>query len=188
MSIEVPLSVRPLVSAGQPAVIAAAGTTKELTGTVAGVSMLASAGTSGSTATYTTRVDVADPDQLLRTGARADVSITLRTVADVVTVPVSAVTKVTTTTGTVKVLAGADAAPREVTVTTGAVGGGLIEIVEGLSEGQVVVLADRQAALPNLGSFGRRTSASASASPGAATSAGAPISAPPATPAPTATR
>ncbi len=186
VSIEVPLSVRPLVSAGQPAAIAAAGTTKELTGTVAGVSMLASTETSGTTATYTTRVDVADPDQLLRTGARADLSITLRTVTDVVTVPVSAVTQVTTTTGTVRLLAGADAAPQVVTVTTGAVGGGLIQIVGGLAEGQVVVLADRQAALPNLGTFGRRTSASAS--PSAVAPGAAPTSAPPATPAPTATR
>ena len=175
LSIEVPLSVRPLVAVGQAATVTPPGSTDELTAKVTRVSMLATSGTSGSTATYTTTLRAADPAQVLRTGVKADVTIVLRTVSDVLTVPVSAITKVTSTTATVKVLdAGTTATPQTVTVTTGALGGGLVQIVEGLTEGQRVVLADRQQALPAGNVFGRRTSASASPVAGGAAPATAP--------------
>lgn len=171
VSIEVPLAVRPLVAAGQAATIAPPGGGESLTAKVVRVSMLATSGTSGTTATYATTVEASDPAQVLRTGAKADVSIVLRTVSDVLTVPASAVTRVTTTTATVKVVKDAASEPQTVTVTTGAVGGGLVQIVDGLTEGQRVVLADRQATLPAANVFGsRRTSASASASASATAS------------------
>ncbi|QLQ16636.1 MAG: hypothetical protein HZY73_14375 [Micropruina sp.] len=116
-------------------------------------------------------------------------TIVLRTVSDVLTVPVSAITKVTSTTATVKVLdAGTTATPQTVTVTTGALGGGLVQIVEGLTEGQRVVLADRQQALPAGNVFGRRTSASASPVAGGAAPATAPGGSSSSTAAPTGSR
>lgn len=189
VSVEVPLSVRPLVDPKQQATVTPAGTAATLTGTVQRVSVLATDGTSGATASYTTTITVADPDQKLHTGAKAEVSIELRQVSDVLTVPVSATTRVTSSTATVRVLADPAATPETVTVTTGAVGQGRIQVVQGLTEGQRVVLADRQEAVPAGNFFGRRTTPSASATPLSSTQASAaPTSPGPAAPSPSTTR
>ncbi|MEP6651016.1 MAG: hypothetical protein ABJA74_14085 [Lapillicoccus sp.] len=78
--------------------------------------------------------------------AYATTTITTAAAADVLTVPVSAVPGVTSGAARVGVLA--NGAVTDTTVTVGAVGGGVAEIRSGLTEGQQVVIADVQAALP----------------------------------------
>lgn len=82
----------------------------------------------------------------LSSGSRADVSIVTAHAADVLVVPGSAVTTVSTGTGVVRVLK--DGVATNTPVQTGAVGGGLVEVTEGVTAGQEVVLADRSEALP----------------------------------------
>ena len=150
VSIEVPLATRPLLSQGMAATVTPAGSLEGLSGTIGTISVLETSGTAGDSPTYTTSIVVEDPDMLLNEGARAGVEIVTRTAAGVTTVPVSAVTPTAAGTGTVQVLDSAsDETAETVTVTTGAVGGGRVEIVEGISPGQVVVLSDRTAALPS---------------------------------------
>ena len=157
VSIEVPLATRPLLSQGMAATVTPAGSLEGLSGTIGTISVLETSGTAGDSPTYTTSIVVEDPDMLLNEGARAGVEIVTRTAAGVTTVPVSAVTPTAAGTGTVQVLDNAsDETAETVTVTTGAVGGGRVEIVEGISPGQVVVLSDRTAALPSSDSSSTR--------------------------------
>ena len=157
VSIEVPLATRPLLSQGMAATVTPAGSLEGLSGTIGTISVLETSGTAGDSPTYTTSIVVEDPDMLLNEGARAGVEIVTRTAAGVTTVPVSAVTPTAAGTGTVQVLDSAsDETAETVTVTTGAVGGGRVEIVEGISPGQVVVLSDRTAALPSSDSSSTR--------------------------------
>lgn len=147
ITVEVPLRVRDLVSAGQPVDVGLVGADPSLKGQVASVSVLPTS--SSTNPTYTAVVAVDDPTLLLNTGAKAQVTLPLRSVTDVVTVPLSAVTKTTDTTGTVRVVADEYADTAEtVQVTTGAWGGGRIEIRSGLQPGQRVVLADRRLPVP----------------------------------------
>ena len=157
VSIEVPLATRPLLSQGMAATVTPAGSLEGLSGTIGTISVLETSGTAGDSPTYTTSIVVEDPDMLLNEGARAGVEIVTRTAAGVTTVPVSAVTPTAAGTGTVQVLDSAsDETAETVTVTTGAVGDGRVEIVEGISPGQVVVLSDRTAALPSSDSSSTR--------------------------------
>ncbi|WP_040161882.1 efflux RND transporter periplasmic adaptor subunit [Nigerium massiliense] len=147
VDVQVPLNVRSLVSSGQSASVGLVGSDPALTGKVTSVTVLP-ASSSGSPS-YTATIAAADPDGLLKAGSKAEVRLALRTVRDVVTVPLSAVTKTTDTAGTVQVVAAADATTAEtVEVTTGATGGGRIEISSGLEPGRVVVLADRRLPVP----------------------------------------
>ena len=157
VSIEVPLATRPLLSQGMAATVTPAGSLEGLSGTIGTISVLETSGTAGDSPTYTTSIVVEDPDMLLNEGARAGVEIVTRTAAGVTTVPVSAVTPTAAGTGTVQVLDNAsDETAETVTVTTGAVGDGRVEIVEGISPGQVLVLSDRTAALPSSDSSSTR--------------------------------
>ena len=74
--------------------------------------------------------------------------------------PVSAVTGVSSGRGSVQVLSNGTATAT--TVTVGAVGQGRVQVEEGLTAGQVVVLADPSTALPSSSSTGltRRSSTS----------------------------
>jgi multidrug efflux pump subunit AcrA (membrane-fusion protein) len=148
----VPLSKLPSVKVGQPATVTPPGL-GQLTGTVTQISMLpAASGTSGSTGassstvTYDVTVTLPSTPQTLASGTYAMTTITTASAKDVLTVPVSAVPGVTSGTARVAVLK--DGVATETTVTVGAVGGGLAEIRSGLTEGQQVVIADVQAALP----------------------------------------
>ncbi len=162
VKVEVPLSTRPLVTTGQPAHVGLVGADAELTGSVTSVSVLPTS-TSG-TPTYTATVLVDDPQLVLKPGAVAEVSLALANAADVLTVPLSAVTKTSDTTGTVEVVADASAASaRTVNVVTGVYGGGRIEIASGLVTGQLVVLADRRQPVP--GGLAQYQMRSASPSP-----------------------
>lgn len=148
VSVEVPLSTRAGLHVGSPATVTAAGSLTALSGTITTISVLETNGTSGSP-TFTTTISVPDASKLLASGAKASVSIPITTVSEVVTVPASAVTPTGTGTGTVSVLAAGSDTPTTTAVATGAVGGGVVEIVKGLTADTVVVLADRNAEVPS---------------------------------------
>lgn len=164
VAVEVPLALRPLVESGQSATVGLVGTDPSLKGVVTSVSVLPTSA-SGSP-TYTAVVELDDPGMLLFGGAKALVQIPLRTASGVVTVPVSAVVKLNDTTANVQVVPDAFAtSATTVQVTTGTIGGGRVEVVNGLDAGQVVVLADRR--LPVPGGLAQYQPASPSASPSA---------------------
>ncbi len=146
ITIRVPLAVRALVTPGVPARAGQLATPATLDGQVTGVSVLEGAGGGPS---YETEVVVEDPEQVLRAGSYADVTLTLAEATDVLTVPASAVTKITDTTATLEVVGAAlDQKAETVTVVTGRTGHGRVEVVSGLREGQLVVLADRRLPVP----------------------------------------
>lgn len=146
IQVEVPLAHRVLVMPGTSATIGQLASGHTLAGQVHTLSVLPS---SGAAPTYTAQVLTDDADQTLPAGSWAEATLSLRTAADVLTVPASAVTKITDTTGTVQVAATPRATTADtVTVVTGSVGGGRVEIVSGLREGQWVVLADRRVPVP----------------------------------------
>lgn len=179
LSIEVPRKTRDLISVGQEVAVTPAGASDSLAGKITAINVLATDGTSGDSPTYATTIQVTDGDMKLASGARASVSIPVKAVTGVVTVPASAVTPTGTGTGTVQVLATAAAeTPQSVEVSTGAVGGGRVEIVEGVSAGQIVILADRTAEIPANATRRRSTtSSSSSTSRSTATASAAPTAA-----------
>jgi RND family efflux transporter MFP subunit len=150
VTFELPLSTRQLVKVGQQVTVTPAGSTRTLTGKITAISSLETSGTSGSSPTYATTVSVADADGLLATGAKASVLIPVKSAANVLRVPVSAVTPTGTGTATVQVVDAANATTAAtVEVQTGAVGGGWVQITSGLDAGKLVVLADNTAAIPS---------------------------------------
>ena len=171
VTFELPLTTRTLVKAGQKVSVTPAGSSTVLNGTLTGISALETSGTAGDTPTYTAIVTASDPGRLLASGARASVRIPVKTAVAVVRVPASAVTPTGTGTGTVQVVTNprADTAST-VSVTTGAVGGGWIEITQGVAAGDLVVLADNTAALP-ANSTNRRTTTTTSPNAGPGTNA-----------------
>ncbi len=174
VTIEVPLKTRGSLAAGQAAQVTPAGSLTALAGKVLSISLLETSGTSGDTPTYATTIVVTDPDEKLASGAKASVSIPVKAVTGVVTVPVSAVTPTGTGTATVQVLAAGSQTPTTTTVKTGAVGGGRIEITEGLTAGQVVVIADRTADIPSNTTNRRTTRTSTTSSSGSTASSATP--------------
>ena len=164
VSFELPLATRTLVKNGQKVTVTAAGSTKALAGTITSISAVETSGTAGDTPTYTTVVTVSDADGLLASGAKASVTIPVASATNAVRVPASAVTPTGTGTATVQVLASGSSTASTVQVTTGAVGGGWVEIKQGISAGDTVVLADNTAELPtNTNNNQRRTTTTATA-------------------------
>jgi HlyD family secretion protein len=165
VTIELPLKTRSLVTVGQEVTVTPAGSTTAMKGKVTAISTLETSGTSGTTTTYATTVAVSDADQLLASGAKASVAIAVKSASGVIRVPASAVTPTGTGTATVMVVASATAdTTTSVTVKTGTVGGGWVEITEGLEAGKLVVLADRTAAIPTNSNRRRTTTTSTSSS------------------------
>lgn len=149
VTVEVPVATRRQLAVGRPARVSPAGGVTGLPGTVSAISLLETAGTAGDNPTYATTVTVSDPQLRLAPGSRASVAIGVRTVEGAVTVPASAVTPIGPGAGTVQVLRSLAAeTPELVRVSTGTVGGGRVEILDGLAPGQLVVLADRTAEIP----------------------------------------
>ncbi|GAA0341045.1 efflux RND transporter periplasmic adaptor subunit [Micropruina glycogenica] len=164
VSFELPLATRTLVENGQKVTVTPAGSTKALAGTITSISAVETSGTAGDTPTYTTVVTVSDADGLLASGAKASVTIPVASATNAVRVPASAVTPTGTGTATVQVLASGSSTASTVQVTTGAVGGGWVEIKQGISAGDTVVLADNTAELPtNTNNNQRRTTTTATA-------------------------
>ncbi len=144
--VQVPLSHRALVAPGVTAMVGDLAAPADLTGRVNQVSVLA---TGEGSPSFATEVLADDPDGTLFSGAYAEVTLHLAQVSDVLTVPASAVTKLTDTTATLEVVDNArDDAASTVTVVTGRAGQGRVEIVSGLRDGQLVVLADRRLPVP----------------------------------------
>ena len=165
VSVEIPLTKRPDVAVGQAVSLAPTGSTDSVEGKITLVNTLSTPGTSGNP-TYTATVIAADPDQLLASGSRATATITVKQLADVPCLPVSALTRLSENKATARVL-GAAGDVRDVTVTTGLIGRDRVEIRDGLAIGDRVVVADAQAPLPQYNPFTRRpaTAAAGSASP-----------------------
>jgi macrolide-specific efflux system membrane fusion protein len=116
-----------------------------LYGTVASVGLV-STSTSG-VAAYPVVVDVTGDTTTLHDGTSVDVSIIYERRTDVLTVPALAVT---TADGASTVTVQADdGTQKKVTVTTGETSGNLVEITDGLAEGDAVVLQTFQAGTGN---------------------------------------
>jgi RND family efflux transporter MFP subunit len=164
LSIEVPLKTRGSLAVGATAEVTPAGSLTPQTGKVTAISQLQTSGTSGDSLTYTATIAVSDSEGRLATGAKASVTIPIGSATGVVTVPESAVTPTATGSGTLSVLATGSQSPVTTPVKTGLVGGGVIEITEGLSAGQVVVLADKTAAIPSTTTTFNRSSTSSKSS------------------------
>lgn len=173
VTFELPLSTRQLVKVGQEVTVTPAGSGTALTGRIASIATLETSGTSGSSPTYTTTVSVSDATGLLASGSKAAVLIPVRAETSVLRVPASAVTPTGTGTATVQVVENAGATTAStVEVTTGAVGGGWVQITSGLEAGTLVVLADNTAEIPSNQS-NRRSSSTTTSRSGATASASA---------------
>lgn len=99
-----------------------------------------------STTTYRVTVRI-DGDLAAPEGSSVSVELITGTATDVLTVPTSAVTRLSGTTGTVLVMVDGEAT--RTPVTLGAMGGSAIAVTDGLEKGQEVVVADLDAALPS---------------------------------------
>ncbi|CAI7980074.1 HlyD family secretion protein [Frankia sp. Hr75.2] len=149
----VPLSAVDTVKVSNPATVTVDGVKEPLTGTVSSIGALNS--TTGSTTTYPVRIVLKPTSTRLFDGTGATVSITVKEVKDVLTVPTSAVHRVGQL-ATVTALK--DGKATAVRVETGAVGPERTEVISGLQPGDQVVLADINADLPSGGSARSPTS------------------------------
>lgn len=138
----VALSDVDLVQVGQAATVTLQSTDAELGGTVTSVGVLDVS--SSADPEYTVLVGLEEGDAPLYVGSSASVSIEVGVSEEVLTVPTSAVHR-DGTAASVQVLR--DGQPADVTVETGAVGSELTEVTSGLSDGDVVVLADLSQAI-----------------------------------------
>jgi len=158
VTVALPLAELGHVRVAQDVTVTPAGTTDAVPGLVQSIGVLPSSTTS-STPTYPVRVTVPEAPVTVAAGSTATVSFTLATASDVLTVPVSAVTGVSSGSGAVQVLSGGTVQTARVTV--GAVGQGRVQVEKGLTAGQVVVLADPTTALPSsTGATTRRSTTS----------------------------
>ncbi len=152
VTVSVPLTRLGLLRVGQPASVVPAGTTQSFAGVIQSIGILPSSTTS-TTPSYPVVIAVSSAPQMLAAGSQAFATITLATVADAVTVPVSALAGVTNGTGEVTVMANGAQTPTRVSV--GAVGQGLVQVTSGVTAGQVVLIANPAEPLPTatLGGF-----------------------------------
>ena len=174
VTVALPLAQLGHVRVAQDVTVTPAGTTDAVPGLVQSIGVLPSSTTS-STPTYPVRVTVPEAPVTLAAGSTATVSFTLATASDVLTVPVSAVTGVSSGSGAVQVLSGGTVQTARVTV--GAVGQGRVQVEKGLTAGQVVVLADPTTALPS--STGTTTRRSTTGGVGGLTGSGGGLGGPP---------
>ncbi len=145
VTVNVPLADMPLVKAGLRARVTPAGATTPSSGYVGAINLLPSS-SSSSTPTYPATVIVPDPPAAMPTGSTVTVAVQVASAQDALRVPVSALNGVSAQTSTVTTLSGTTT--RTVPVTVGAVGGGWAQIVQGLSAGDQVVVADANTPLP----------------------------------------
>lgn len=131
-------------------------------GKVVAIGMLPTA--SGNSPTYPVTVHIDTPDPSLAPGTTAWAQVTVASATSAVLVPVSAVTRTSTSAGTVTVF-DASGAAQVARVGLGAIGDTQVQITQGLAAGDKVVLADRTQALPS-GNFGQRRPNNVGALPG----------------------
>lgn len=125
------------VKVGQRVRVSTPGETETAEGSVTAIGLVADS--SSGTATYPVTVTVEDPTIALPAGSQALLAIVVATAHDVVTVPLSAVSR-RGDRATVQTWDGQKLSTRSVTV--GTVGAREVEITDGLSAGDQVVLAD----------------------------------------------
>ncbi|MDE0774791.1 MAG: HlyD family efflux transporter periplasmic adaptor subunit [Nocardioides sp.] len=125
---------------GQSADVTPVGATAPLPGEVTSVAAVPTTSTTGDS-TYAVVVTLDERGLDLPEGAGAAAAVTTDEVSDALIVPASALTS-----GAVRVLVG-DTLGRA-RVTTGLIGSGVVEVVDGVEEGDQVVLADLDAAVP----------------------------------------
>jgi len=141
VTLDVSLTSMSGIRTGLHAEVLPDGGTLSASGTVTAIGLLPSSAAGSSPTTYPVQVLVAAPPASFYSGGRAGVSIVIRTVQGVVTVPNSALAD-----GRVRVLQGDTAVPTAVRTAT--VGQLTTEVVTGLRPGQRVVLADLSQPLP----------------------------------------
>lgn len=132
---------------GQQATITTPGGGRAV-GTVSARGLLPTESESGSSGSPTFPVTVTASGKAAKSlpvGATGSVSVTLKSTSDAIVVPVSAVIR-SGSAGVVQVLK--DGTPTRTAVKLGAVGGSTVEVIEGLSPGQTLVIADNSTALP----------------------------------------
>lgn len=125
-----------LLSVGNQAELTTSSSTDTVYGTVTEIGLLSSS--SGGVAAYPVTIDVTGSPEGLHDGESVDVSIIYERRTDVLTVPASAVT--TEDGRTVVTQEGADGATVTTAVTVGETSGNLVEITEGLAEGDEVLV------------------------------------------------
>jgi HlyD family secretion protein len=125
------------VAVGQKVSVTAPGSSEATTGRVSSVSVVGD--TSTGTATYPVTVLVDDPTISLPTGSRAMLNIVIKTVSDVVTVPLSAASG-DGDERVVRVLNEGKSANKKIVL--GAMGTTRVEVTDGLEAGTTVILAD----------------------------------------------
>lgn len=172
VTISVPQTRLALVKVGQAATVAPQGGTGSLEGVVTRIGLLP-VSTTTTTPSYPVVVRVPDAGTALADGVSAQVAVVIAHGASVPTLPVSALTGITNGRANALVFA-ADGSTSTVTVRTGAVGQGRVEVVSGLTLGQQVVLADLTAELPANSTQNLRRITGTGGGPGGAFPTGAP--------------
>lgn len=122
---------------GQAAVVSVDALGIDAAGTVTSVAPVATEA-SGSVVTFPVTVTLDEPVEAIRPGMSADVEITIAQAADVVTVPLTAVTS--SPAGDVVSVVGSDGSVATRTVSVGLASETLAEIQSGLSAGEAVVV------------------------------------------------
>jgi multidrug efflux pump subunit AcrA (membrane-fusion protein) len=145
VTLNVPQATAAKLQKGMAAQVTADGAAAPSDGTVESIGVLPS--TSNGSSTYPVVVVVNNPADGLAEGAAATVTITLKAVDDAVTVPNSAVTATGSGATAYVTLVQNGKAVRQ-TVTVGAVGTTLTQVVSGVTAGQTVALADASADVP----------------------------------------
>jgi multidrug efflux pump subunit AcrA (membrane-fusion protein) len=130
------------VQVGQRVRVSMPGESDTVEGAVTAIGLVADS--SSGTASYSVTVTVEDPTIALPTGAQALLAIVVATAEDVVTVPLSAVTRRGDRT-TVQTWDGKELSNEVVTI--GTVGAREVEVTDGLSVGDEVVIADLDQAI-----------------------------------------
>lgn len=133
----------PDLEVGQPAQVIPDGASDPVAGEIVRIGITPD--TSGSTATYTVTIGLTGDTSTMRNGSTASVVIVTSAAEEALAVPTSAVT-VDGDRSSVRVVS--DGAAEEVEVDTGAVGATWTEILDGVEEGDEVVLADLDEPLP----------------------------------------
>jgi multidrug efflux pump subunit AcrA (membrane-fusion protein) len=133
----VPESKVARVAVGQRVRVSTPGESDSAEGTVTAIGLVADS--SSGTASYPVTVTVEDPTIALPTGSQALLAIVVGTAKDVVTVPISAITR-RGTGASVRSWDGSKLTNEAVTL--GTVGAREVEVTDGLSAGDEVVLAD----------------------------------------------
>ncbi len=156
VELAVPSATASKLTKGMTAAVTSDGADGPSDATVSAIGILPSS-TTGTT-TYPVMITVPQPSKGLAEGAAAAVTITLRSAQGVTTVPNSTLSA-TGIGATAGVTLLQDGKPVRKNVTTGAVGNTTTEIIDGLTEGQVIVLADPSAEVPTSSTSATRSGA-----------------------------